>query len=203
MTTGRRHRANTAVQGCDSFLQHRNGGIGNTRINMTGAFQIEQSCGMVCAVKDIGSRLIDRHCPCAGHRVRLLPCMQTQRVKFQEIRLHPYSSPHWWTVLAGHSNAFSKGWKAQADRSNITPDTSSRRQYKRRLPVPRQPSFEIPAPVSNCSDLPVPPVQLASLGKDGSGPIPSGQQSYASNEGQCSIFYTKPRKTQNNTLSSP
>ena len=93
MTAGRCNRANTTVQGCDAFLQHRNGGIGYARIDMTGAFQIEQSCGMIGAVKNIGRRLIDRHRPRAGHRVGLLPSMQAQRVKFQEIRFHPYSSP--------------------------------------------------------------------------------------------------------------
>ena len=71
-------RADAAFQRGDSFFEHADRRIADPGIDMAGAFQVEQRRRMVGIVEHIGRGLIDRHCACAGHRIRLLTRMQRE-----------------------------------------------------------------------------------------------------------------------------
>ncbi len=60
-------RADTVLQCCETFFQHCRRGIGNAGVDVTRAFQIEECCGVVSILKDIGCRLMDRNGARAGH----------------------------------------------------------------------------------------------------------------------------------------
>ena len=82
---GKMHRRHAAcgADGADAvferrqpLFQHRRRRIGNPRVNVAGAFQIEQAGGVIGIVEHIRRGLIDRHRARARDRIRVLPGMQ-------------------------------------------------------------------------------------------------------------------------------
>ena len=55
--------------------------VGDARINVPGALQIEQGSRMIGVLKDVGSCLIDGDGARAGHGIGMLASVQPQRVK--------------------------------------------------------------------------------------------------------------------------
>ncbi len=80
----RRHAARGAdgtdavLQRRQPLLQHRGRRIGNARVDVAGALQIEQPGGMVGVVEHVGRCLIDRDRPCPGDWIGVLSRMQAQ-----------------------------------------------------------------------------------------------------------------------------
>ena len=71
-------RADAALQRRQPFLEHCRGRVGNARVDVPGAFQIEQRGRVIGILKHIGRGLIDRHRTGASHGVWMLPRMQAQ-----------------------------------------------------------------------------------------------------------------------------
>ena len=80
-----RERADAAFEGCDAFLEHRHGGIGDAAVDMAADLEVEQAGGVLDIAEDIGGRLVDRHGARAGHRIGPLARMQRECVKLEEI----------------------------------------------------------------------------------------------------------------------
>jgi hypothetical protein len=59
-------RADAVFQRGETLFKHRNGRIGDARIDVARALQIEQRRGMIGVLKDVGRRLIDRNGAGAG-----------------------------------------------------------------------------------------------------------------------------------------
>ncbi len=78
-------RARSLLQRGDSFLEHRDGGIGDAAINVAADFEIEQAGGVVDVAEHEGCRLVDRHGPRAGDGIGMLAGMQRQGVGLQEL----------------------------------------------------------------------------------------------------------------------
>ena len=85
LSARRRHRADAAFERGDALLEHRRGRVGDARVDMARAFQIEQRGGIIGVGEDIGGGLVDRHRARAGRRVGLLAGMQAQRVEFRQL----------------------------------------------------------------------------------------------------------------------
>ncbi len=75
--------ADAAFQRRDTFFQYSVGGIGYPRVNMSGSLDVENRCGVVRTLEDIGCGLINRCCPGVGGLIRMLFCMQTQGVEIE------------------------------------------------------------------------------------------------------------------------
>ena len=78
----RRYRTDALFQRCDAFFQHRVGWIGQPRVNMAGAFDVEQTRGKVGVRKHERSTLINRYCTRAGSGIRDLAGLEI----FTELR---------------------------------------------------------------------------------------------------------------------
>ena len=74
-------RADAALERGDAFLQYRRGRIGDARIEMAGAFEIEERRRVVGVPEDVGGGLVDRHGAGAGDGIGMLPRVQAQRVE--------------------------------------------------------------------------------------------------------------------------
>ena len=79
----RADRADAPFQRRNPFFQHRDRGVRNARVDMAGAFEVEERGRLLGVVEDVGGGLIDRHRARAGRRVRLLARMQAQRVALE------------------------------------------------------------------------------------------------------------------------
>ena len=77
----RADRADAALERGEPLFKHGGRRIGNSRIDVPGAFEIEQRGGVIGILKDVGRRLIDRHGARAGHGIRMLAGVQAQRFK--------------------------------------------------------------------------------------------------------------------------
>ena len=77
----RRDRADAAFERRDALFEHRVGRIRQPRIDVPGAFDVEQARGKVGIRKHERRRLIDRRRSRAGGRIRSLPGVQRQRVE--------------------------------------------------------------------------------------------------------------------------
>ncbi len=77
----RADRADAAFQRGKPLLEHRRGRVGNARIDVPGAFQIEQRRGVLGILKDVRGGLIDRNRAGARHGIRMLAGMQAQGFK--------------------------------------------------------------------------------------------------------------------------
>ena len=75
MARRRADGAAPAFQAGDPLFQHRHGRVGQARIDVAIALQIEQRGGVIDIVEDIGGRLIDRRDARAGRRVGRCPGM--------------------------------------------------------------------------------------------------------------------------------
>ena len=65
----RAHRADAALERRDALFQHSYRGVGDARIDMSGALQIKQRRRMLGVFEDVRGSLIDRHGARAGHRI--------------------------------------------------------------------------------------------------------------------------------------
>ena len=81
----RRHRADAAFEGRDSFFKNGDCGIRYPRIDVPGPFQIEQGRRVIGILEHIGRRLINRRRPRTGNRVRLLARMKAERIEFKKL----------------------------------------------------------------------------------------------------------------------
>ena len=72
------HRADAVLQRRQPLLQHRRGGIGDARVDVAGAFEIEQRGRVVGVLEHVGRGLIDRHGAGAGDRVGMLSGVEAQ-----------------------------------------------------------------------------------------------------------------------------
>ena len=63
------HRGPAALEGREPFFQHRDGRVGQPRIDVAEIVQIEERGGVVDVVEHIGRRLIDRRRARAGRRI--------------------------------------------------------------------------------------------------------------------------------------
>ncbi len=77
----RAERADAAFERGDALFKHRRRRVGDARIEMAGAFEVEERSGVVGIIEDVGRRLIDRHGARAGRRVGALTGVQAQRVE--------------------------------------------------------------------------------------------------------------------------
>ena len=75
MTRRGAHRRPSAFQSCYPFFQHADRGIGQTRINMAEAVQIEQGCRLFHIVEHVGTGLIDGRDPRPRRGIGLRPRM--------------------------------------------------------------------------------------------------------------------------------
>ena len=74
----RAHRADAVFERRQPLFQHRRRRIGNARVDVAGALQVEQAGGMIGIVEHIRGGLIDRHRARARDRIGMLPGMQAQ-----------------------------------------------------------------------------------------------------------------------------
>jgi hypothetical protein len=81
-------RADPAFERCDPLLEHRDRGIGDTRIDMPGALKIEQRRRLIGALEHVGGGLIDRYGARAGRRVRPLPGVQRHGIEPEQLGIH-------------------------------------------------------------------------------------------------------------------
>ena len=85
-----RYRADPAFEGRDPLLEHGDGGIGDARIDVADALEVEQRRRRIDVAKHIGGRLIDGHGPGARRRVRPLSRMKAESFEFVELGVgHP------------------------------------------------------------------------------------------------------------------
>ena len=71
-------RADAGFERGEPLLEHRRRGVGNARVDVAGAFQIEQRRGVIGILKHVGRGLIDRNRAGAGCGVRALAGVQAQ-----------------------------------------------------------------------------------------------------------------------------
>ena len=71
-------RADAVFQRRQPLLEHGRGRVGNAGIDVAGALQVEQRCGVVGILKHVGSGLVDRDGACARYGIGMLARMQAQ-----------------------------------------------------------------------------------------------------------------------------
>ena len=108
------NRADAIFQRRQAFLQHGRRRIGNACVDVAGALQVEQACGVIGIVEHIRGGLIDRHGTRACNRVGMLPGVQAQSLEGGRFR-------------SGHTSS---------RRDGVKPDMSHR---IRRLPMQQAP----------------------------------------------------------------
>ena len=69
MPGGRGERGAAAFEARDPLFEHRDGRVGQPRIDVAEIVQVEERGGVVDIVEHIGGRLVDRRRARAGHRV--------------------------------------------------------------------------------------------------------------------------------------
>ena len=105
-------RADAVFQRRQALLQHGRRRIGNARVDVAGAFKVEQACGVIGIVEHIRGGLVNRHGTRACDRVGMLPGVQAQSLEGRRFR-------------SGHTSS---------RRDGVKPDMSHR---IRRLPMQR------------------------------------------------------------------
>ena len=70
-----------ALECGDALLQHRDGRVGDARVDVAEALQVEQGCRMVGIVEHVGGGLIDRRRARAGGRIRRGAGVNRQRLE--------------------------------------------------------------------------------------------------------------------------
>ncbi|MEY9604659.1 hypothetical protein AB7M74_000202 [Bradyrhizobium japonicum] len=96
-------RADAAFERREPLLQHTGGRIGDARIDVAGALQIEQRGGVVGILEHVGRGLVDRHRAGAGRGIRMLARMQAQGLEGRRFRRR-HAWPR-WSVGGGGSCA--------------------------------------------------------------------------------------------------
>ena len=78
LAAGGGHRADAALERRDALLQHRHGRVGDARVDVPGALQVEQRGRVLGVVEHVGRGLVDRHRARARRRVGPLPGVQAR-----------------------------------------------------------------------------------------------------------------------------
>ena len=86
LAAGGGDRADAALQRRDALLQHGHGRVGDARIDVPGALQVEQAGRVLGVVEHVGRGLVDRHGARAGGRIGPLAGMQRERVEARTAR---------------------------------------------------------------------------------------------------------------------
>ena len=76
-------RSHAILEGGDALLEDRDGGIRQTRVDMAGRLHVEKRRRRVGIRKDVGSRLVDGHCPGSRGRVGRLAGVDRQSVRMR------------------------------------------------------------------------------------------------------------------------
>ena len=76
LAAGRGDCTDAAFKRRYTFFQHGRGGVGDTRVDMPGAFYVKKCRGMVRTLEYIGRGLVDRSRPGPGGSIRSLASMQ-------------------------------------------------------------------------------------------------------------------------------
>ena len=71
-------RADAGFQRRQPLFEYRGRGIGNPGVDMAGTFQVEQRCGVIGILKDVGRGLIDRNRARAGDGIGALAGVQAE-----------------------------------------------------------------------------------------------------------------------------
>ena len=79
-------RADAVFQRRQPLFQHRRRRIGDARVNVTRAFQVEQAGGVIRIVEHVRGGLINWHRARAGDRIGMLARMQAQRLEGRRFR---------------------------------------------------------------------------------------------------------------------
>ena len=82
----RAHRADAVFERRQPLFQHCRRRIGDARVDVAGAFQIEQSGGVIGIVEHVRRGLIDRHRARARDRIGVLTGMQAQGLERRRFR---------------------------------------------------------------------------------------------------------------------
>ena len=107
-------RADAVFQRRQALLQHRRRRIGNARVDVAGALQVEQARGVIGIVEHIRGGLVNRHGTRPCDRIGMLPGVQAQSLEGRRFR-------------SGHTSS---------RRDGVKPDMSHR---IRRLPMQQAP----------------------------------------------------------------
>ena len=86
-------RTDAAFERGNALFEHGHRRIRDPAVDVARTFEVEQAGGVIDVRKDIGGRLIDRRCARPGDRVRVLACMQAQRIEFKELRIEHGTFP--------------------------------------------------------------------------------------------------------------
>ncbi len=81
----RADRPDAALERGQPLLQHRDGRVGDARIDVPGPFQVEQRRRLVGVFEHVGGGLVDRHRPRAGGRIGVLPGVKAERVELEQL----------------------------------------------------------------------------------------------------------------------
>ena len=74
----RAHRADPLLERGEPLLEHRRRRIGDARVDVAGALEVEQPGGMIGVVEQVRRGLVDRHRARTRDRIGMLPGMQAQ-----------------------------------------------------------------------------------------------------------------------------
>ena len=74
-------RADAAFQRGEPLLEHRRRRVGDARIDVAGAFEVEQRGGVIGVLEHVRGGLVDRHGARAGRRIGVLAGVQAQRLE--------------------------------------------------------------------------------------------------------------------------
>ena len=92
-------RADAAFQCREPLLQYARGRIGDARIDVAGALQIEQRGRVIGILKHVGRGLVDRHRAGAGRGIRMLARMQAQGFERRRFR-RGHAWPRWSLIIS-------------------------------------------------------------------------------------------------------
>ena len=108
----RADRADAAFERRDPLLQHRHRRVGDARVDVAGALEVEERRRLLGVVEDVGGGLIDRHRARAGHRIRLLPRVEAQRVALEGQGVSHHQSPRQSSAVRREAPSFVLRWQA-------------------------------------------------------------------------------------------
>ena len=114
LAAGGGDRADAALQRRDALLQHRHRRVGDARIDVPGALQVEQGGGVLGVVEHVGRGLVDRHRPRARGRVGPLAGVQGERVEAWSLAVWSWGSSHSATGFPSPLRG-GQGWGSNVD----------------------------------------------------------------------------------------